>query len=110
MTNLTTVSLTNGVPTSGTGTVSTLDNLIANINANGQATSANSAPVVIASDQSLLPVATPIGVFTDRSSTIATGGTHQTLAVINSNRKRIIIQNPSTAAGQKGWLQQKVCI
>lgn len=91
MTNLTSVGITSGVPTSGTGTVSTIDNLIAvglpisngtstaaikaastapgatdpalvvsispnSVNANGQATMANSAPVVLASNQSNLPV------------------------------------------------------
>lgn len=85
MTNLTSVGVTAGLPTSGTGTVSTIDGIFnaaggpvgiaaANtppstaqpalvvalspngVNANGQATMANSAPVVIASDQSTLPV------------------------------------------------------
>lgn len=91
MTNLTSVGITAGVPTSGTGTVSTIDNLIAvgmpisngtttaaikaastapvatdpglvvsispnSVNANGQATMANSAPVVIASNQTAVPV------------------------------------------------------
>lgn len=90
MSNLTSVGVTSGVPTSGTGTVSTIDNLLAlgspisdgstnlvavkaastaplatdkalvvamspnSVNANGQATMANSAPVVIASNQSAL--------------------------------------------------------
>lgn len=62
MANLTSVGVTSGVPTSGTGTVSTIDQLIAvglpitNANANGQATMANSAPVVIASNQASIPV------------------------------------------------------
>lgn len=91
MTNLTSVGITSGVPTSGTGTVSTIDNLIAvglpisngtntaaikaastapvagdpglvvsispnSVNPNGQATMANSAPVVIASNQASIPV------------------------------------------------------
>lgn len=91
MANLTSVGITNGIPTSGTGTVSTIDELIAIgapisdgagntaaitaastapvatqkavvvsispncVNANGQTTMANSAPVVIASNQSNLP-------------------------------------------------------
>ena len=100
MTNLTTVNLTNGVPTSGTGTVSTIDNLLQSLNTNGQTTSAASAPVVIASDQSAISVQTPPHTFTDKSGTIATGGTHQTLAAINASRHRIIIQNPLTATGQ----------
>lgn len=92
MSNLTSVGVTSGVPTSGTGTVSTIDNLLAlgspisdgttnlvavkaastaptatdkalvvamspnSVNANGQATMANSAPVVIASNQSSIAV------------------------------------------------------
>lgn len=97
MSNLTSVGLTSGVPTSGTGTVSTIDQLLVKIadgtaqtkltdgtnvpavkaasttaaatdpalvvaispngqNANGQATMSNSAAVVIASDQSSIPV------------------------------------------------------
>lgn len=92
MANLTSVGITSGVPTSGTGTVSTIDNLLAvgtpisdgttnlvavkaastaavagdkalvvalspnNINPNGQTTMSASAPVVIASNQSALPV------------------------------------------------------
>lgn len=93
MSNLTSVGVTSGVPTSGTGTVSTIDNLLAlgspisdgstnlvavkaastapvasdkalvvamspnSVNANGQATMANSAPVVIASNQSAIATA-----------------------------------------------------
>lgn len=92
MSNLTSVGVTSGVPTSGTGTVSTIDNLLAlgspisdgttnlvavkaastapaaadkalvvsispnSVNANGQATMANSAPVVLASNQASIPV------------------------------------------------------
>lgn len=92
MANLTSVGVTSGVPTSGTGTVSTIDNLLAvgspisdgttnlvavkaastapiatdkalvvalspnSVNANGQATMANSAPVVLASNQTSIPV------------------------------------------------------
>lgn len=92
MPNLTSVGVTSGVPSSGTGTVSTIDQLLAagiplnngsssvqvavtqtssaptssmnalvvglspnSVNANGQATMANSAPVVLASNQSALP-------------------------------------------------------
>lgn len=92
MSNLTSVGITAGVPTSGTGTVSTIDQLLAagvpisdgttnlvavkaastspvagdkalvvsispnSVNANGQNTMANSAPVTIASNQSAVPV------------------------------------------------------
>ena len=40
------------------------------------------------------------GTLTDRSGSITTGGTKQTLAAANSGRKYLVIQNPSTAAGQ----------
>lgn len=60
MPNLTSVGITNGVPNSGTGTVSTIDALMAQINSNGQKTSANSAPVVLASDQPAIPTTTSV--------------------------------------------------
>jgi hypothetical protein len=37
------------------------------------------------------------GTFTNRSGTVATGGTSQTLAASNASRKRLIIQNPCSA-------------
>lgn len=44
---------------------------------------------------------TPLqGSFTDRSGSISVGGTSQTLAALNANRKRIVIQNPCTATSQ----------
>lgn len=85
MANISTVDVTAGVPTAGTGTVYTLNGIIDptnapiavkaastapvaadkalvvaispnSVNANGQTTMANSAPVVIASNQSAVPV------------------------------------------------------
>ena len=44
--NLTSVGILNGVPNTGTGTVSTIDALLATLNANGGSTPAGSAPVV----------------------------------------------------------------
>ncbi len=38
--------------------------------------------------------------FVNRSSSISVGGTSQTLAASNTNRRRIWIMNPSDAAGQ----------
>lgn len=38
--------------------------------------------------------------FTDRSGSITLGGTAQTLAAINTARKRILIENPCTATSQ----------
>lgn len=113
MTNLTSVGITSGVPTSGTGTVSTIDNLIAvglpisngtstvaikaastapvagdpglvvsispnSVNPNGQATMANSAPVVLASNQASIPVTmtstTLTGTSTVSSVPVTSGG------------------------------------
>jgi len=44
--------------------------------------------------------ATPTGSFTDRSSSIAVGGTSQQLAAANGSRLRLQIQNPCFAAGE----------
>ena len=41
-----------------------------------------------------------IASVTDRSGTIAAGGTSQTLVAQNQSRRRVIIQNPCTAASQ----------
>ncbi len=38
--------------------------------------------------------------FTNKSSSMSVGGTSQTLAASNTNRRRIWIMNPSDAAGQ----------
>jgi hypothetical protein len=106
MANLTSVGITSGVPSSGTGTVSTIDNLLLlgapisnsslvqvaitgaasaatssmsalvvtlspnNVNPNGQAVMANSAPVVIASNQSAVP--TSISAVTTGGCTLFT--------------------------------------
>jgi hypothetical protein len=85
MSNLTTVTLTSGVPTAGTGTVSTIDNLMAtglpitNANANGQATMANSAPVVLASNQASIPVAATTVDPYSQYETVAASATAQVM-------------------------------
>lgn len=38
--------------------------------------------------------------FTDRSGFVATGGTSQTLTIINASRKRIVIENPCSITTQ----------
>lgn len=43
---------------------------------------------------------TPTGSYTDRSSSIAVGGTSQQIAAANGARLRLQIQNPCFAAGQ----------
>lgn len=52
-----------------------------------------------AGDTNPLPVIwnAPRGTFTDRSGTITTGGTSQTLAAINTTRKYLLIVNPTVA-------------
>lgn len=57
MSNLTTVGITSGIPTSGTGTVSTIDALLAALTSTGQAQMSASLPSAIASNQSTVSVA-----------------------------------------------------
>lgn len=73
----------------------------------GQKTSANSLAVTVASDQSALTVAQATAAnlkaqvvyagvtATDKSGTIATGGTAQTAIALNANRRAFWIQNLS---------------
>ena len=68
MTNLTSVGVTSGVPTSGTGTVSTLDGALAY----GQLTLVN------------------------QGGTITSGGTSQVAITSNAARKYLYVGNPST--------------
>src|SRR5216684_2220216 len=111
MANLLLVGITSGVPSSGTGTVSTIDNLLLqgvpisngstslvvaitsaasatssmnglvvsispnSVNANGQATMANSAPVTIASNQSAVTVAVSTAVTSIVAISSGPGGT-----------------------------------
>ena len=65
----------------------------------GQQLMAASLPVVIASNQSAIPVTTSpaSGALTDRSGTIAVGGASQALAAANAARKYLIVQNVSGA-------------
>lgn len=59
-------------------TTNALNAFVTNTNANGSATSANSAPVVIASDQSALATLSPVNITPhDCSVTLTTGGTAQ---------------------------------
>jgi len=64
----------------------------------GQALMAASIPVVIASNQSTLPVSftAAAGNLTDGSGTITTGGTAQTIFALNASRKYLYVQNQST--------------
>lgn len=111
MPNLTSVGVTSGVPTSGTGTVSTLDAVLASKlsvdvttiagaapNANGQATMANSAPMVIASNQSALPVSE------SGTWTVQPGNTANTTPWLTTD-SATVAQN-STTSGQSGALVQ----
>lgn len=117
MSNLTSVGVTAGVPSSGTGTVSTLDGTFQtangpigvkaastapvatdpalvvaispnSVNANGQAAMAASAPVVIASNQSTLAV---------QALPATSGGLSRSRTLIPNNTTNIIVK---ASAGQ----------
>ena len=62
----------------------------------GQTTSANSLPVVIASDQRVAVDEVVNAASTDRSGTIAAGGLAQVLMPANNARRGFAIQNQST--------------
>lgn len=65
----------------------------------GQTTGANSLPVIVASDQSAIPVtpSQPIGgTYTDRSIASMSGSSQQLMAA-NASRKILIIQNIAAA-------------
>jgi hypothetical protein len=61
----------------------------------GAGTAAAAQRVVIATDQTAVPAYAPSIAYTDRSGTITTGGTAQTLMAANANRKGWRIQNLS---------------
>lgn len=63
---------------------------VSNANANGQTTMVNSAPVVIASDQ------TPFRTSTGTKSNVASSASSVTILASNSNRKKAMIYNDST--------------
>lgn len=68
----------------------------------GRTDSANSRPVTLAVEDAavldaLVQVLRNTGAVTDRSGVVATGGTSQTLAPANANRKYIFVQNPHDA-------------
>lgn len=66
----------------------------ARINTLGQKTSANSTPVVLASDQSAIPVTTG-GVGVATTSTVALSTTVATLSASNSAKTQVIVHNDS---------------
>jgi len=68
-------------------------------NANGQATSANSAPVVLASDQSTVPVSNTAGATTANQ----TNGTQQTKLTDGTNIANVL-KSDGTAVGQNSQL------
>lgn len=70
---------------------------VSNTNANGQATSANSSPVVIASDQSAVKTSGAINVTpTDCSGSITTGGTAQNALAAQTTLHGLTIMNIDT--------------
>lgn len=157
MANLPSVGITAGVPTSGTGTVSTIDNLIAvglpisngtstaaikaastaplttdpalvvsispnSVNANGQATSANSAPVALSSNQTFsgqnaaLPTnqivvggqfnTTPTTITTTQVSPLQLDNAGNLLVNIKAGASSGAVAQGSTTSGQTGSLTQ----
>ncbi len=71
--------------------------LLGRLPVQGQAAMAASLPVVLASNQTAIPTAALTLTYTDRSGTITTGGTPQTMMIANTNRKALYIRNPSDA-------------
>ena len=64
---------------------------------NGAGTAAKAQRIVVASDQTALPTIRPGTAYTDRSGTITTGGTAQTLAAANPNRRGFRLMNLSSS-------------
>lgn len=89
---------TSALQTSGNTSLTTIATNTGNIPAKGTATTANSTPVNIASDQ-VVPIKPGNGTLTDNSgSTSGTPSTSTTLMASNANRKYLLIQNLSTTA------------
>lgn len=138
MTNVTSVTITAGVPTAGTGTVSTLDGVFQtangpigvkaastapaatdpalvvaispnSVNANGQATMANSAPVVLASNQSDLPIKPGSTETAATGVTIGTSGVGylgwlSSIAKLLTNGIALNVKNYLWATGTNGLI------
>jgi len=121
MAAVTDVTIASGIPTVGTGTVATLSKFekaastgvpaatdpalavtMRDINANGQATMANSAPVVIASNQTAVPISsTPLTNFgAGEYETVAASQTAQALGATGATGDYIsgILVIPATTS------------
>jgi len=74
-----------------------LQSIDSKLNTLGQKTMANSMPVVVASDQSSIPVTItpPSGALTDGSGSLAAGSVSQQIFAANANRKYLTVQNIS---------------
>jgi len=83
---------TSALQTTGNTSIASIDTKTPAL---GQAAMGASQPVVIANDQTSIPVTPGRGAVTNRSGTITAGGTAQTLAAVNASRKYLIIQNVS---------------
>ena len=70
----------------------------------GQSAMADSVAVVVASDQSAVPVTTTgeSGALTDRSGTITSGGTAQEVMAANAARRYLFIENLDSA--EEMWI------
>lgn len=116
MPNLTSVGVTAGVPTSGTGTVSTIDNIptlwdkgiatggsltqrvaidSAQVSALGQSNMAGSISVAVASNQTAVPVKSNASA-TGTQTSVASSATDVTILASNANRLGATIYNDST--------------
>lgn len=88
MTNLTTVGLTAGAGSSGTGNVSTLDNVIA------AAGSPNTNVQTVQGITSMTPLAVTGATGSDASTTVTTGGTAQNLFSNATPSNGFAVYNP----------------
>ena len=63
----------------------------------GTGVSGSGVPRVTVSSDSTVFIQNSTGTYTDRSGSIATGGTSQTAMAANATRKKLLVQNPPTA-------------
>ena len=86
---------TSALQTTGNTSLATVATNTGNIPAKGQATMVNSGPVVIASDQSNVPVAvkTAVGPANFTNAQVTTSTTAATLAAARATRRSVLVKN-----------------
>lgn len=110
MTNLTSVGITAGVPTSGTGTVSTIDNYINLVATAAGATTSNTQRIALASDspgvtnlgQALMATSLPVTMASDQSSIpvkLNASGTGTQTIVVSANTDTTILASNTNRLG-----------